>query len=128
MFVHHQQAYDPSSFTPAESIAVLTMVVVGGAGSLLGGVVGALWIRGVQWLIGGPWQLFATGAGVLAVLMVLPGGIVGAWVRARDAAVAAYARRTGRTVPGEQPDPDRSDGDRRDLPPVPGPPAGTVHR
>ena len=36
LFVHHERAFDPSSYSPIENLAVLTMVVIGGMTSVAG--------------------------------------------------------------------------------------------
>ena len=62
--------------------------VIGGLGSLGGALLGALYLRGVRWFITvEEWQLLTTGLGVLVVLLVLPGGIGGLWVKLRDVVV-----------------------------------------
>jgi branched-chain amino acid transport system permease protein len=85
LFVHLNQSFVITSYHPGESFQVFTSAVIGGLGSLGGAFLGALYLRGTAWFITSrEWQLLATGAGVLLVLLVLPGGLGGLWVRVRD--------------------------------------------
>jgi len=88
-----------SGFSPQLSLDVFTMVVVGGLGTLAGGITGAVFIQGVQYFLHGAWQLLATGIGVLVVVMVLPGGLADVFYRTRDVALRRVARRRGLSVP-----------------------------
>lgn len=77
-------------FTPEQSLQVLTVVVVGGIGSIGGAVLGAVYLIGVPRLLGDSQtvQLATSGIGVLLVLRLSPGGLMGVVERLRDAAVA----------------------------------------
>jgi branched-chain amino acid transport system permease protein len=99
LFVQLQQAYSPALFTPAESFNVFTSAVVGGLGSLAGGVLGALFMQGGKWFLPANWQLLPSAVGVLFVLMVLPGGLAGLVYRVRDLWLRSVARRHGVIVP-----------------------------
>ena len=46
LFIHHQQAFDEGAFGPGLSIILFTAAVIGGLGSLTGGVLGAIYIGG----------------------------------------------------------------------------------
>ena len=88
LFVHQQQAISNDSVTTGESFNVFTSAVIGGLGSLGGAFLGALYLRGTRWFITDPaWQTLSTGAGVLLVLLILPGGLGGLWVKLRDVVV-----------------------------------------
>lgn len=84
-----------SGFNPEESVVVFTMVVVGGMGSLTGALLGAAYVEGAQYFLGGAAQLLATGAGLLVLLMVLPGGLGELVSLARDRLLRVVARRAG---------------------------------
>ncbi|TFH14274.1 MAG: hypothetical protein E4H05_09695, partial [Acidimicrobiales bacterium] len=60
LFVHLSQSFDLSSYTAQESLNVFTAAVVGGLGSLFGGVLGAVFLRGSEWFITSPeWRLLS---------------------------------------------------------------------
>ena len=46
LFVHHQQAFGEGPYEPGQNLAVFTMVVIGGVGSVPGALLGALYLRG----------------------------------------------------------------------------------
>ncbi|OWY61760.1 hypothetical protein B7486_62080, partial [cyanobacterium TDX16] len=100
LLVHHQQIYSSNLYGTPESFAVFTASVVGGVGSVLGAVLGAVFLRGSQWLLPAErWQALASSAGVLLVLMVLPGGLASLWGRVRDLYLRRVAERRGIVVP-----------------------------
>lgn len=100
MFAHHQQAFGSQPFSPEQNLAIFTMVVLGGIGSPMGAVLGALYLQGTRWFLPAEWQLLASGAGVLFVLLVVPSGIGGLVVRLRDAWLGRVAAAAGLDVPG----------------------------
>jgi branched-chain amino acid transport system permease protein len=83
------------SFTPAMGFEAFSMVVLGGATSLGGALAGAVFLRYAQYALAGGMQLIVTGAGVLFVLLVLPGGLaqVTAGLRKRVFSLVARLRR-----------------------------------
>jgi branched-chain amino acid transport system permease protein len=99
LFVHVQQAYTPTLFAPAESVNVFTSAVVGGLGSLAGAVLAALFLQGGQWFLPPAWRLLPSAAGVLIVLMLMPGGLAGLVYRVRDLWLRSVARRRAIVVP-----------------------------
>jgi hypothetical protein len=68
---------------------------VGGLGSLVGAVLGAVFLQGGGWFLPTELQVLATGAGVLIVLLILPGGLGGVVYRIRDLWLRSVARRRG---------------------------------
>jgi branched-chain amino acid transport system permease protein len=98
LLVHVNGAYDDGAFVAADSLGVFTAAVVGGLGSLPGAILGALFLQGGRWFLPETWRLLPTAAGVLAVLLVLPGGLGNLLFRGRDALLRALARRRGITV------------------------------
>ena len=84
LYVHHQQSYDFESYSPNLSIVMFTAAVIGGLGSLTGGVLGAIWLQGGYFLLPGSWRFFASSVGVLFVLLVIPGGLGSLVYRVRD--------------------------------------------
>jgi branched-chain amino acid transport system permease protein len=100
LLVHHQQVFSTNLYGTPESFAVFTASVVGGVGSVLGAVLGAVFLRGSQWLLPAErWQALASAAGVLLVLMILPGGLASLWTRVRDQYLRKVAERRGIVVP-----------------------------
>ncbi|TMM17435.1 MAG: ATP-binding cassette domain-containing protein [Actinobacteria bacterium] len=83
----HDHAVSASAFAPAASIAVFSMAVIGGVGSLLGAVLGVVLVRGVTLSLTAQWAQLTTGLGLLLVLLVFPGGLGRAVGVARDALV-----------------------------------------
>jgi len=61
------------------------MVVIGGLGSIPGAVLGSIYVYGAQYLLPPGWDIIATGAGLLVLLMIMPGGLGEAVFRVRDA-------------------------------------------
>jgi branched-chain amino acid transport system permease protein len=74
---------DPVEFGLWTSIFHLTMIIVGGLGSLMGSVVGAIVITGLpEWLRGlKEYRDLAFGAVLLLFLIFMPTGIAGMWAR-----------------------------------------------
>jgi len=101
LFVHLSQSFDLASYGPAQSLNVFTAGVVGGLGSLFGGVLGAVYLRGTDWFITEPaWQFLSSAVGVLLVLLILPGGLSSLVIKLRDRIVRyIVAHRPG---PAEQ--------------------------
>ena len=85
MYAHLNQSFVIASYGTGESFQVFISAVIGGLGSLGGAFLGALYLRGTRWFITAQeWQVLSSGVGVLFVLLVLPGGLGGLWVRLRD--------------------------------------------
>ena len=99
LFVHQQNSLSATAFAPEQSLQVFAMVVIGGLGSVPGAILGAVYVRGAQWYLPYQWQFLATGAGLLLVLLVLPGGLGGALADLRDVVLRWIARRRGIVVP-----------------------------
>jgi branched-chain amino acid transport system permease protein len=95
VLVIHQASFRAVTYSAEESLAVFVATVIGGLGSLVGAVIGAVFQRGAQWLLPSPWSFLATGVGVLVVLLLLPDGLGGLIWRARDAWLRTVARRHG---------------------------------
>ena len=95
----HDHAVTASAFAPAASIAVFSMAVIGGIGSLMGAVLGVTLVRGATLALAAQWAQLTTGLGLLAVLLVFPGGIGRALHTARDALVRRLAARSPDAIP-----------------------------
>jgi branched-chain amino acid transport system permease protein len=99
LFVLDQQLLVSQTFTPDASLRIFAMVVVGGLGSISGAVLGAVFVYGVQYFLPPEYTFLATGAGLLLVLMLIPGGFGAMFGDARDGVLRWYARRKGIRVP-----------------------------
>ena len=91
------------SFLDAETgILLFAIAIVGGLGSVPGALIGAAYLT---FLYNSPFtasplsQLFASGVGVLFILMVLPSGLGGLVYDLRDNVLRRIARRRGVVVP-----------------------------
>jgi len=113
LFVVQQRGVNGGSFSADINIALFLMVVVGGAGSMPGVVIGAVYVWGTQYYLHGGFSLVASGLGILVLLVVLPEGLGGLLYRLRDVLLRELARRKGLVVlglpepPAERPGPDR---------------------
>jgi branched-chain amino acid transport system permease protein len=103
LFVHHQNGIQLDSYSAGESLVVFSMVVIGGLGSIPGALLGALYVRGVSWVLPVDWQILATGAGLLVVLLVFPGGLGAAFADLRDMFLRRVAVRRGIAAFGVRP-------------------------
>ncbi len=103
MFVIHQRGVNNGSFTADINVALFLMVVVGGAESLPGVVIGAIYIWGTQYYLHGGYTLIASGLGILVLLLVLPEGLGGLLYRLRDELLRVLARRKHVAVLGLAP-------------------------
>ena len=99
VFVHHQQAMGTQPYETSESLAVFTMVVIGGLGSVPGALAGALYVKGSAAFLPSELLFFASGLGLLAVLIALPGGLASLIYRARDGYLRWVATRRKIMVP-----------------------------
>ena len=93
------QGVGSGDYAPRQGFEAFAMVVIGGLTSASGAIVGAIALRGAQYLVGGGLQLIVTGAGVLVLLLVFPGGLGQLLARARDALLRRVAERRGIEVP-----------------------------
>jgi branched-chain amino acid transport system permease protein len=99
VFVHHQQGMGIQPYATEESLAVFTMVVIGGLGSLPGAVLGAVYVKGTQYFLPTELSFFVGGIGLLVVLLVLPDGLGSLFYQGRDALLRQVARRRRIMVP-----------------------------
>jgi len=115
LFVQLSQSFDLTSYGAAASLDVFTAAVVGGLGSLFGGVLGAVFLRGSEWFITAPeWRLLSSALGVLVVLLIIPGGLASLVIKVRDWYVGAVLRRRPPEV--NEPTADSSDDVAPDAP------------
>ncbi len=93
------ERYEVALFGATESLNVFIAAVVGGVGSMLGAALGALLLDGSRIFLSGPAALLPSAIGVLAVLLLLPGGLAELAYRGRDTLLRRYAARRGLEVP-----------------------------
>lgn len=102
------------SFPPVRSLSIVAAAVIGGLGTVAGGILGAIYLWGVPYFASDvtPYiGLLATGGGLLALLLFLPGGFARGMAELRD--------RLARAVTGIDPRPvvqPVGDGVREDAP------------
>lgn len=96
LYAQLNYSFDISSYQVGRSVEVFTASIVGGLGSLFGAVLGAMYLRGVEWFVtADEWRFLSTAAGVLFVLLALPGGLGALVIRVRDELVRRIAARSG---------------------------------
>jgi ABC-type branched-subunit amino acid transport system permease subunit/ABC-type branched-subunit amino acid transport system ATPase component len=85
----------PTDFLAAESLRVISIVVIGGLSSVAGAVLGAFFVIGLPKLFDDSVEvgLLTSGAGLLILLLYFPGGLVQVFYSMRDALFAWVARR-----------------------------------
>jgi branched-chain amino acid transport system permease protein len=98
-YAYNQQSIRSDLFDPGTSVLMFLMVVIGGMGSLTGAVLGAVYLRGIQYFLPAELQLFATGFGVLVLLLVFPGGLGQVFYGLRDRILREIAARKNIDVP-----------------------------
>ncbi|WP_419919205.1 ABC transporter permease subunit [Candidatus Poriferisocius sp.] len=84
-------------FQVGDSLQLVGMVVIGGLGSSVGAVLGAIWVYGLPNLFNSSETvaLFSSSVGLLVVLMYFPGGLVQIGYSARNALIVLAERRLG---------------------------------
>ena len=94
---------EPTTFQPELSIALVAMVILGGVNSVTGAILGAVWLRGLGYvmepllprLTGSSVALLVSGVGLLVAVLQFPGGIAAVAFHLRDRVVN---RLTGQNV------------------------------
>ncbi|MGH9030908.1 MAG: ABC transporter permease [Acidimicrobiia bacterium] len=99
LFVHQQTGLIATLYAPEESLQVFSMAVIGGLGSIPGALLGAAYVRSVDFFLPLRWQFLATGAGLLVILMILPSGLGSLLYDVRDWLLRKVAARRGLVVP-----------------------------
>jgi branched-chain amino acid transport system permease protein len=103
LLVHHQHVLSNSiggnPFAPEASLRVFAIAVIGGLGSIPGSLLGTIYVFTMQYYMLPEYRFLATGFGLLALLLVLPGGIGAGFAEARDGALRWLAKRRGILVP-----------------------------
>lgn len=99
LFVLHEMGLKDGSYPASLSIRLFSMVVIGGLGSIPGAILGAVYIRGAEVLLPSGWQFVASGAGILLLLLIVPGGVGEIIYRIRDGLLRRVAKRRELVVP-----------------------------
>jgi branched-chain amino acid transport system permease protein len=102
LLAYQQGSVEQAAFRPLISLELFAMVVIGGMTSLIGPVLGALYVLGIPFFLEDHIDnisLLATGAGLLVLLMFLPGGLAEAVYRVRDTFLRWVADKHGIHVP-----------------------------
>lgn len=98
VYAYQQQNLRAERFPAAQSIAMFSMVVIGGMGSMSGALLGAAYIKAAYFLPS-QFQPLAFGSGVLVLLWVFPGGLGQILYTLRDTWLRWVANRRGIVVP-----------------------------
>jgi branched-chain amino acid transport system permease protein len=71
------ERFSTTTFDPTVSFIIISMVVIGGLGSISGAVLGALYLEGLPALFGAnpTIQFLTSGLGLIAFILYLPGGL-----------------------------------------------------
>ena len=102
MFSQHGFQVGTSILSPDNSIKLFAMGVIGGLGSVPGAVLGAAYLTFVDYSSFTKEPLsrfFASGIGLLIILLAFPAGLGGLLYSLRDRVLRAFAKRTGIIVP-----------------------------
>ena len=86
-------------FSAEASLRVFAIVVIGGMASVPGAILGAIYVFGMQYYMLPEWRFLATGIGLLAILLILPGGLGAGPGRGARRPAPLLARRHGILVP-----------------------------
>lgn len=84
---YHVSYYFQFPFTPVWSLDMLTMVYIGGTGTVLGPVIGAVFFVGLrEFLVRnlGEYHLIVFGVMFVLVVLFLPGGIISIWNKVQN--------------------------------------------
>jgi len=88
LYAFHVSFVNPESFTLDYSVLILAMVIIGGAGSLAGPVIGAVFITvfpallsflNIPTLYIGPAEQLIYGLAIVGLMVFWPGGLVSVW-------------------------------------------------
>lgn len=99
LYAMHQNTVIATAFGVEKSLQVFVMVVIGGLGSVAGALFGAAYFFVTQYFLKGAASLLASGAGMLILLTVLPGGLGQLIYGWRDGLLRWIAKRRGLVVP-----------------------------
>ena len=95
----------PDRFSGTASLSLVAIAVIGGLASVAGTILGALWVVGIPALFPNSPSvaLLTSGIGLLALVLLLPGGLAEFFARIRDRLVRRLDRASG-TADGPAPE------------------------
>jgi hypothetical protein len=100
LLVYQQHSVQPASFSAEQSVGVFLIVVIGGLGSVVGPLLGSLYNGVILMLSSEPLlALLGQGVGVVAILILYPGGLSAVAYALRDAWLRRVAIRYRIIVP-----------------------------
>jgi ABC-type branched-subunit amino acid transport system permease subunit len=84
------QRFQAATFDPSQSILIVTMVIIGGLGSIEGAVLGAVYLIGIPAAFGSGTtvQFITSGVGLTLFILFLPGGLADVLHRLGNAAAS----------------------------------------
>jgi ABC-type branched-subunit amino acid transport system permease subunit len=87
-FAFASERFSTATFDPTVSFIIISMVVIGGLGSIPGALLGALYLEGLPAIFGAnpTIQFLTSGLGLVAFILYLPGGLAEVLHRAGDVA------------------------------------------
>lgn len=93
-------SFGSTAFGPELSLQMVSLVIIGGLGSVAGAVIGAVYVVGLPALFGDTPEvaLMTSGIGLLVLILYLPGGLVSLVFKARDALLDLIARRVSQAT------------------------------
>ena len=92
LYVHLTHQFSLSQFGPGRSFAAFTASIVGGLGSVIGVVIGAIYLLVTLRLPSLEWRLLSSSVGVLLILLVMPSGLGSQVIKLRDLFAQRMAR------------------------------------
>jgi branched-chain amino acid transport system permease protein len=116
LLVHQQRAATAADFPSTLSLNIFLYAVVGGVGSVLGALLGALYFSLQQLITNEFWSLLVGPVGVLALLYIAPGGLASLLIGLRDGILKIVAQRRQIVVPSLFADVDPAVLERRLIP------------
>lgn len=99
LFILILRGANAGTFQPNTSLEIFSTAVIGGLGSILGALAGIFTFRLLERVLSGQLRLVITGAGLLVVLSIFPGGFSQVLFGLRDRYLRWVANRRGLLVP-----------------------------
>lgn len=96
MYAHFVRFISPDTFTQKQSVLFMTMLLFGGTSSMAGPVVGTLAVQVLNEVLRSAerYQLLIYGILLLLVIMVLPGGIYGEFIKLKEKVFVCFSKKS----------------------------------